>query len=98
MNLTEYATHDATSLAELIRSGQVSPAEVLATARQAIAAVNPTLNAIVGELFDRPLDANPKGAFAGVPFVVKDLVAHAAGVTHEMGSRLAKGLAFPHDS
>jgi amidase len=98
MNLSEYSNYDATALAELIRAGKVSAAEVETTARQAIAAVNPTLNAIVGELFDRPLDANPKGVFAGVPFVVKDLVAHAAGVTHEMGSRLAKGLAFPHDS
>jgi amidase len=98
MNLSEYSTHDATSLAGLIRSGQVSAAEVERTARQAIEAVNPSLNAVVGEVFERPLDANPKGAFAGVPFVVKDLVAHAAGVTHEMGSRLARGLAFPHDS
>jgi amidase len=98
MNLSEYSSHDATSLAALIRSGQVSAAEVERTARQAIEAVNPSLNAVVGEVFERPLDANPQGAFAGVPFVVKDLVAHAAGVTHEMGSRLAKGLAFPHDS
>jgi amidase len=98
MNLRDYCAHDATGLAGLIRSGQVSAAEVEAAAREAIAAVNPKLNAVVGAVFDRPLEANPAGAFAGVPFVIKDLVLHAAGVTHEMGSRIAKGLAFPHDT
>ena len=33
-----------------------------------------------------------------MPFVVKDLVLHAAGQKIEMGSRLAKGLVLPHDT
>lgn len=98
MHQREYSAEDASSLASLIRSGKVSPQEVETTARNAIAAVNPSLNAVVGDLFDRPLEAASDGPFAGVPFLVKDLVAHAQGVTHEMGSRLARGLAFPHDS
>src|SRR5690606_19670660 len=98
MHQHEYSAEDASSLASLIRSGRVSRQEVETAARNAIAAVNPALNAVVGDLFERPLDAAANGPFAGVPFLVKDLVAHAQGVTHEMGSRLAKGLAFPHDS
>ncbi len=98
MNPRDYAAQDATGLAELIRSGQVSSADVEEAARRAIASVNPQLNALVGSLFERPLEANPNGPFAGVPFAIKDLVCHAAGVTHEMGSRLAKGLAMPHDT
>lgn len=98
MHQREYSAEDASSLADLIHSGQVSRQEVEAAARSAIAAVNPAINAVVGNLFDRPLDAAGDGPFAGVPFLVKDLVAHAGGVTHEMGSRLARGLAFPHDS
>ncbi|MEO8448407.1 MAG: amidase family protein [Gemmatimonadota bacterium] len=98
MDLRDYCALDATALADLIRSRQVSAAQVEAVARSAIEAVNPRLNAIVGSLFDKPLDANSSGRFAGVPFVVKDLVAHAAGVPYEVGSRLARGLVMPHDT
>jgi amidase len=98
MKLADYVATDATGLAELIRSGQVSKAEVEAAARRAIEAVNPKLNALVGPLLERPLDADPNGAFAGVPFAIKDLVCHAAGLTHEMGSRLVKGVVMPHDT
>jgi len=52
MNLSEYVQYDATGLAQLITSRQVAAQEVQQIARQAIAAVNPALNALVGELFD----------------------------------------------
>jgi amidase len=55
MNLSDYVQYDATGLAQLIKSRQVCAQEVQQAARQAILAVNPTLNALVGELFDRPL-------------------------------------------
>jgi Asp-tRNA(Asn)/Glu-tRNA(Gln) amidotransferase A subunit family amidase len=52
MNLSDYIEYDAIGLAQLISGGQVSAHEVQQVARQAIEAVNPALNALVGELFD----------------------------------------------
>ncbi len=61
--------------------------------------MNPTLNALVGELFEEPLPSSTTGPLAGVPFVIKDLSLHAAGVKTCMGSRLTgEGIVFPHDT
>src|SRR5438128_381262 len=115
MHFSEYIEYDAVGLAHLIKSGQVSAQEVQQLARQAILAVNPSLNALVGELFsESPPSSNRRassgrrraesgaettGSLAGVPFVVKDLSLHAAGVKLGMGTRLAgEGIAFPHDT
>lgn len=98
MNFSEYSEYDAVGLADLIKSGQVSAQEVQQLARQAILAVNPTLNALV-ELFEEPLSSSVIGPFAGVPFVVKDLSLHAAGIRTGLGSRLTgEGIVFPHDT
>jgi amidase len=99
MHFSEYSEYDAVGLAHLIKSGQVSAQEVQQIARQAILAVNPALNALVGALFEEPLPASTTGPFAGVPFVVKDLSLHAAGVKTGLGSRLTgEGIVFPHDT
>lgn len=99
MHFSEYSEYDAVGLAHLIKSGQVSAQKVQQLARQAILAVNPTLNALVGELFEEPLPSSSSGPLAGVPFVIKDLSLHAAGVKTSMGSRLAgEGIIFPHDT
>ena len=99
MNLEDYAAHDATGLATLIRSGEVSASEVHRAALQAIEAVNPRINALAAPLFDRPLDYNDAGPFAGVPFAIKDLVCHAAGVPMRFGSRMIPpNFCFPHDT
>lgn len=99
MHISEYSEYDAIGLAELIQSGQVSAQEVQQLARQAIMEVNPTLNALVGGLFEEALPSSNTGPLAGVPFVVKDLSLHAAGVRTGMGTRLAgEGIVFPHDT
>jgi amidase len=99
MKLSEYVAQDGLGLAELIRKREVAGTEVLACAGRMLDAVNPQLNAVI-EQYPEPLaGSNDPGApFFGVPFVVKDLVLHAAGQKIEMGSRLAKGLVLPHDS
>jgi amidase len=74
MNVEEYCGYDATGLAQLIRSRQVSAAEVQQAAREAILRADDRLNAVVGEPFEQPLAYSENGPFAGVPFVVKDLV------------------------
>ena len=51
MKLGEYAGYDALGLAELVDKKEVSPSELALTARKAIEAVNPELNAVV-EIYD----------------------------------------------
>src|SRR4051794_4937675 len=99
MEMYEYTAYDATGLAELIRSGEVSATEVQRIAREAIEQVHPRLNALVGDLFDAPLSYDTAGPFAGVPFAIKDLGLHAAGVPTRLGTRLTgDGITFDHDT
>jgi len=99
MEFLDYSEYDAVGLAQLIASRQVSAAEVQQVARQAIEAVNPQLNALVGPLFDKPLPYATDGPFAGVAFLIKDLALHAQGVPTSLGSRLTgEGIVFPHDT
>ena len=98
MRIDEYAKCDGTELARLISVGEVSTQEVEYTARAAIESVEPELNAIVDDLFDKPLAANSDGPFNGVPFLIKDLVLHAANIPVEFGCRMLKGFSFPHDT
>lgn len=99
MNVEEYCDYDATGLAQLIRSRQVSAAEVQQAAREAILRADDRLNAVVGEPFEQPLAYSENGPFAGVPFVVKDLVCHPAGVPQRAGTRMTgDGVRFDHDT
>ena len=99
MKLSEYIEFDGLGLAALIRNREVSPPEVIDCARQAISLVNPGINAIIEE-FAEPLAANTSewATFTGVPFLIKDLALHAAGVLNESGSRLGAGMRFDHDT
>lgn len=90
MNVAEYTRHDATGLAEEIRARRVSPEEVLGAARAAADRVDPQVNALI-ETFPHPLEYSADGPFAGVPFLIKDLILHATGVRNESGSRLLAG-------
>ena len=89
ISLKDYANADATQLAAWVRARELSAAELEDAARRAIEAVNPQINAVLQNLSGQR--ANPDGPFAGVPFLLKELVCHAAGVRCDMGSRLAQG-------
>jgi amidase len=92
MNTEEYTRLDASALAALIRSGDVSRAGVLRAARDRIAACNPSINAVV-ELYDVPVeDSEAQGAFAGVPFLLKDIGAGIAGKRTSCASRAFSGM------
>ena len=52
MRLDEYAKHDALGLAELIRKGETTPAELRQCALDGIATLNPKLNAVLQVLAD----------------------------------------------
>jgi amidase len=89
---TEYGRYDALGLAELVRSGQVSPAELLDEALARTTAVNPQINAVIHLMESRARDAIaaglPEGPFRGVPFLLKDLMTAYAGEPMRFGSRL----------
>src|SRR4051794_14419448 len=97
MRVDEYSAHDAVGLRELLRAGDVSDGEVVAVAREAIGAVDGTLNALAMPLFDAPLDHAADGPFAGVPFLIKNSGPVAEGVPFTMGSDLFEGAVAPCD-
>ncbi len=91
MNVEEYTRLDATALAALIRSGDESRAGVLQAARVRMGACNPSINAVV-ELYGEPVeDSAAQGAFAGVPFLLKDIGAGIAGKRTSCASRAFSG-------
>jgi amidase len=100
--IQDYADFDGLGLAELIRRGEVSASEVLEAAIARIEAVNPKLNAVVRPLFERARSQVSVGAgegpLAGVPFLIKDLLAQLDGVPTGNGNRLWAGAAARGDS
>ena len=90
MDLSQYLTSDATTLARLVAEKEVTASELLALARQRAEQVNPKLNAIVRplpEVADERVTEELDGPFAGVPFLVKDLAQDVAGFPTTEGSQ-----------
>ena len=91
----EYDDYDGLGLAALIRGGEISAAEALDAALTRIDRLNPTLNAVVHTHIERararahvPLsDLGPDAPFAGVPFLLKDLMGQDAGEPCTYSSR-----------
>jgi amidase len=108
MTPEEYERHDALGLAALVRAGEVNADELLAAAAARIAAGNGALNAVIVECPEfaaaelaarRAAGREREGVFAGVPVLVKDLLATVKGLTTWHGNRLLKALpAARHDS
>jgi aspartyl-tRNA(Asn)/glutamyl-tRNA(Gln) amidotransferase subunit A len=91
---------DATKLAELIRTREISPVEVIKAHLDRIDAVNPKVNAIV-TIADRALESAKEaeaavlrgdelGLLHGVPFTVKDSI-DTAKVLTQRGSPIFRG-------
>lgn len=85
MEVHEYVELDGTDLANLVATKQVKPEELISTAIRAIESVNDRLNALAAPPFDPPLSYSKEGAFAGVPFGIKDLGLRAQGVRQVAG-------------
>lgn len=92
MEINDYVQYDSIGLADLIRSGQVTAAEVQAAALEAVAVVNPHLNAVAGEPFDAPLAYDPDGPLAGVPLGLKDSSPAAIGVPANYACKALEGI------
>jgi amidase len=98
----DFATLDATGQAELVRSGEVSPLELVDAAINRVEKLNPQLNAVIHPLFDRArrLAAGPlpDGPFTGVPTLFKDLGCAIEGEPYHEGMGFLKGAGYrsPH--
>jgi amidase len=95
---------DATAQAELVRTGELTPLELVDAAINRIEKVNGELNAVIHPLFDKARAAAgadlPDGPFRGVPTVFKDLDGASAGDPLHLGNKLMKQLGHvaDHDS
>ncbi len=98
----EYTRHDGLGLAALVRRGEVAPVELLDAAIARIEAHNPTLNAVVRTRYEQArveaAQVDRAAPFAGVPFLVKDLISTLAGEPTGSGNRLLAVLPMPVDS
>src|SRR5919198_419425 len=95
---------DATAQAELVRSGQASPLELVDAAIERVERLDGTLNAVVTPLFDRAREAAkgelPDGPLRGVPFLLKDLATLTAGEPYHAGVKAVRraGYVADHDA
>ena len=91
---SDLAFLDACAQAELVRAKKISPLELVDAAIARIEKLNPQLNAVVWERFEKARDeaksALPDGPFRGVPFLTKDLGCTTAGEPDSQGSRFLK--------
>ncbi|MBK7580575.1 MAG: amidase [Myxococcales bacterium] len=100
--MTDLDQMDATGLAELVRTKKATPLELVEHAILRIEKLNPSINAVVTPMFDEARRAAkgpiPDAPFAGVPFLVKDILASVEGVRFTSGSRLLSDFIAPEDS
>jgi amidase len=96
----DLAWRDATELAALVATKEVEPLELVDAAIERIERLNPQLNAVIFELFDRARDEArgtlPDGPFRGVPFVLKDFLAELEGTPFAEGTALAGAYRSTH--
>ena len=88
---------DATALAAMIRSGEISAAEVIDAAIRRAEKVDPKVNFLVAATFQSAREkasAAIEGPFAGVPTLIKDLDDQVGAPTRR-GSRATEDLPLP---
>lgn len=95
---------DGLAQAEQIRSGAIGAIELVDTAIARIEALNPVLNSVVIERFERAraearrVRAGDRAAFTGVPVLLKDLGQEIRGMRQTDGSRAVVMQRARHDS
>ena len=98
----QFERYDGLGLAELIRTKEATPEEVLAVTLERIDGRNLAINAVVTRMDDHARAAIraglPDGPFKGVPYLLKDLGALYTGVVTSYGSGLFASNVPDHDS
>ena len=102
MSFPEYSEYDGLGLADLVRRGEVSAAELVEAAIERIEQHNGALNAVVFKAYDEARKTAtgelPDGPFRGVPFLVKDHDVAVGGWPTTHGSRFLRDNIEPEDS
>src|SRR5256885_16904026 len=91
----ELALLDATAQAELVRQRKASPRELVDAAIVRIERVNPKLNAVIIQRFEKARAEAaapdlPHGPLRGGPCLLKDLIRHPAGDPYHAGMPLLR--------
>ncbi|HIF10725.1 MAG TPA: amidase, partial [Sneathiellales bacterium] len=103
MTIAEYEDLDGLGMAELVKKGEVTALDLVEEAITRIEARNPAINAVILKMYDhaRDLAKNgvPDGPFAGVPFLLKDVISHYQGFPTTHGCKFLADVApSDHDS
>src|ERR1700752_5215368 len=90
---------DAVGQAELVRRGEIAPVELVEAACERVQELNPALNAVIAPRLERAQAeaaerAHGDVAFAGVPFLTKDMGAFTAGDLMAFGLRPMRELGW----
>ena len=88
---------DGTGQAAAIAAREVTAAELVDATLRRLEERNPALNAVIHDRFDRAraeAEAPTPGPLAGVPFLIKDLIAHSAGDPFHEGVSAIAALDF----
>jgi amidase len=98
--MDDFESIDGMAQGALVRSGEVTAAELVEAALARIAERDRHINAVVTHIEPRypGPEAVTTSPFTGVPFLVKDLVAEVDGTPMTSGSRLTTGHVSDHDS
>ncbi len=101
--MNDLAFLDATAQAELVRRAELTAVELVDAAIARIEQINPILNAVITPMYEQARTAaaavSTGSAFAGVPFLLKDLIAQCEGSPLSQGSAFLAGrYVSSHDS
>jgi amidase len=97
-SVTDATWLDATAQADLVRTGEASPRELVEAAIDRIQRINPEINAVVRDRFDaaraEAAGELPEGPFRGVPMLLKDLGCHLAGEETHYGTSVLRNASW----
>lgn len=102
MKFNEFSKLDAIALAQLLHAGQVSPLELMQVSIDLAKQVNEKLHFLCHPKFNESLelakDYKDGGAFAGIPFLLKDSGLASKRFPSSLGSELFKDTEFTLNS
>ncbi|MEI8200818.1 MAG: amidase [Eubacteriales bacterium] len=101
-SFSEFEQYDGLGLAQLVKTKQIRPDELVEETISRIEDKNPKINAVIHKMYDyahkTACEDLPDGPFQGVPFLLKDIGNPFAGEPFCSGSKFLKDNIPDHDS